>query len=384
MSKVSLTTIAARKHVLRWREGGRHRQATVNDSLRVAERQRAVIEDRLRSGIADASRLTVADIGEMYLANRKPQVTDKTMLGYSDQWERLVEPYLGAHRLDLLRPHHVEDWLAEMQRDGVGREMQRKSLTRLRSALKFAMRREMIATNAAVVVDMPPPPPKQPIHITTVIEVERMRADAIAAGHDTAALQFLVLFCLGLRPSEMFGLTAGALKPEGLLIDQRRTLKIEVEGEAIRRGGQIEEGTKTNVIRMVDLPDLVRDDLAAYIDERDLDDEDLLFPNADGGPLTDNQYRSWRRNRFDRYRLDTRATPYSARHSAASMLLHAHGAGRLAYIARQLGHSPTECLKTYQHVIDDLPEDLELIPVNKIISRARRQVRRERAKLRVA
>lgn len=46
------------------------------------------------------------------------------------------------------------------------------------------------------------------------------------------------------------------------------------------------------------------------------------------------------------------ATPYTARHSFASLLLHE---GRsVIYVARQLGHGAALTLGTYGHVIDEL------------------------------
>lgn len=373
MSKVSLETIDAQKHKLRWREGGKHRQRTVNDSKRKAERIRAAIEDRLAAGIADSSRVTVADLGKLYLADRAPRVSDKTIKDYRDQWKRIVLPYLGGYRLDRLQPFNIDDWLAELDKAGVGRESQRKALTRLRSALKFATRRRMVAVNVALDVEMPEKPAKRPIVVTSPTDVERMRANALADGHDRDALIYSLGFYLGLRPGEIFGLQASALDGAKLTIDQRRTLKLEVVGGKVKERSQLETGSKTNTIREVDVPEVVLNEMREYIDG-----DGLLFPNRKGLPLTDSQYRSWVRNRFNKHRVSEKATPYSMRHSAASLLILS---GRsINYIARQLGHSATESLKTYQHVMDDL-EFEERIPVNKNIVRARRQVRREHSRL---
>lgn len=53
-----------------------------------------------------------------------------------------------------------------------------------------------------------------------------------------------------------------------------------------------------------------------------------------------------------------RATPYSLRHSFASLLLHE---GRsVIYVARQLGHDGRLTLGRYGHVIDELDEQPRL------------------------
>lgn len=383
MTKVSLNTTGDGRQILRWREGGRQRQETLRTSRRAAERRRAEIEDRIAAGIVDASRLTLADLGATYFEDGDARWTDKTMFGYRDQWERLILPELGGYRLDQLRRSHVKRWLAGMERGGVGRAMQRKALGRLRAILSFGVEEELISVNVAASRKlMPGAPPKRPIHVSAPIDVEMMRASAIGAGHDATALQFSLGFYLGVRPGELFGLTAGAFNDGTLTIDQRRTMKVTAKrGKFSGSGGQIEHGSKTRTIRVIDVPPVVRDELREFIERAGLTADELLFPNAEGAVVTETQYGNWVRDRFNRHRIDDRATPYSMRHSAASLMFHSLGATRLALIARQLGHSPTECLKTYQHVIEGLPDDHEMISVNKIIVAARRQVRRQSSKL---
>lgn len=376
MTRVSLSSLPDGRQVLRWREHGKHKQQTLRASRRVAERRRAEIEDRLSAGLPDPSRYTLADLGRAYFEANEHRWTDKTLLGYSDQWNRLILPALGGLRLDRLRGQQVTNWLAEMEQDGVGREQQRKTLTRLRAILSFGVAQGILGVNPATGVRTPKAPPKRPIIVTAPIDVERMRVKALGAGRDRDALIYSLLFYLGLRPGEVFGLTAGAVG-EKLTVDRRRTLKIIRECGKPATGGQIEAGSKTNTIREVDLPELVAAELRDHA-ARFRSDE-LIFANADGRPLTENQYGAWSRRRFGVDAPD-RVTPYSARHSAASLMILS---GRsINYVARQLGHSPAECLKTYQHVVDEL-EFAERISVNKNIARARRQVRRESSRLKV-
>ena len=64
-----------------------------------------------------------------------------------------------------------------------------------------------------------------------------------------------------------------------------------------------------------------------------------MFPNHRGGAWSEAAYQSWRRRWFDDARAAAgvhEATPYTLRHSFASLLLHE---GRsVIYVARQLGH----------------------------------------------
>ncbi|HMJ33154.1 MAG TPA: tyrosine-type recombinase/integrase [Baekduia sp.] len=102
----------------------------------------------------------------------------------------------------------------------------------------------------------------------------------------------------------------------------------------------------------------------------------LVFPNHRRGAWTEPAYQSWRRRSFDRARnaadID-QATPYTLRHSFASLLLHeghsviyvarqlGHDARSVIYVARQLGHDARLTLMRYRHVIDEL-EDQPQIP----------------------
>src|SRR4051794_6823718 len=90
-------------------------------------------------------------------------------------------------------------------------------------------------------------------------------------------------------------------------------------------------------------------------------DGDLLFPGEEGKPWTNEAYKSWSRRTFKAAakaagRVD--ATPYTLRHSFASLLLHE---GRsVIYVARQLGHGAELTLGTYGHVIEELDDAPQL------------------------
>ena len=97
---------------------------------------------------------------------------------------------------------------------------------------------------------------------------------------------------------------------------------------------------------------------------------DLVFPAYDGAPSTLAAYQSWRRRSFERRARPRHAltTPYTLRHSFASLLLHE---GRsVIYVARQLGHDARLTLSRYGHVIDEL-EDQPRVDAETAIDAAR-------------
>lgn len=81
-----------------------------------------------------------------------------------------------------------------------------------------------------------------------------------------------------------------------------------------------------------------------------------VFPSARDCTWTKSAHQSWSRRVFERAAAAGRpdATPYTGRHSYASLLLHE---GRsVIYMARQLGHDANLTLSTYGHVIEELDD----------------------------
>src|SRR3954470_19440397 len=163
----------------------------------------------------------------------------------------------------------------------------------------------------------------------------------------------------GLRPGEALALQWGDIREKTILVERALSLGRE-------------EDTKTTAHRTVRLLGPLRADLAEWrlASGRPADDA-LLFPSQEGTPWTEAAYQSWRRRSFRRA-LDaanvTRATPYTLRHSFASLLLHE---GRsVIYVARQLGHDARLTLTRYGHVMDEL-EDAPRIGAEDAIRAAR-------------
>ncbi|MBJ7348784.1 MAG: tyrosine-type recombinase/integrase [Thermoleophilaceae bacterium] len=386
MAKVSIEIIAPDKHRLRWREAGRHRSKTIKGSRRNAERQRADLEDLLAGGASTRSgEKSLQQVADEVFARRGFRWSDKTLSGYHWLWQTHIDPHLGRHRIGQLRPRMVEDWLSALEAAGVGRESQRKSLAFLRRLLKSAVEWEYLQRNVAEHVAMPKPSPRRVVRPLTPEQVERMRECALACGNQRDALIFSLLGYQGLRPGELFGLTIGALVGDELLIEQRVTLKLSSEGNVVRRIGQIEPSTKTRVNRSVTLHPLVAAELRSYLLRIGRPEPDqLIFPNAAGNPLSPSDYANWRRRRYNAAaqaagRPDV--TPYTMRHSSASLLL---WSGRsISYVARQLGHSPAESMRDYQHVIDEL-EFADRVDVNTAIKNARQAVNDTKRRVEVA
>jgi integrase len=180
----------------------------------------------------------------------------------------------------------------------------------------------------------------------------------VAADQRDAVL-LSVLAYAGLRPGEALGLQWQDVRDNTILVERALSLGEEAD-------------TKTTAHRTVRLVAPLRADLAEWrLASGRPDGYEAVFPNHRGGAWTESAYQSWRRRSFNAAREAANvdlATPYTLRHSFASLLLHE---GRsVIYVARQLGHDARLTLTRYGHVIDEL-DDQPQIPAERAIREAR-------------
>jgi integrase len=183
-----------------------------------------------------------------------------------------------------------------------------------------------------------------------------------AAAEPRDAALFSVLAYAGLRPGEALGLQWRDIRENTILVERALSLGEEAD-------------TKTTAHRTVRLLAPLRADFTEWrLASGRPEGDEPVFPNHRGGAWTESAYQSWRRRSFNAARQAAGvdyATPYTLRHSFASLLLHE---GRsVIYVARQLGHDARLTLTRYGHVIDEF-EDQPQIPAEQAIREARSQL----------
>jgi hypothetical protein len=103
--------------------------------------------------------------------------------------------------------------------------------------------------------------------------------------------------------------------------------------------------------------------------------EALVFPTNLGRPFRETDWRNWRRRIYKPAAkaegIDC-ARPYDLRHSFASLRIH-EGKLSIVELAEQMGHTPTQCLSTYAHVLAEL-RGAEKVSAEEQIRRARAAV----------
>ena len=146
----------------------------------------------------------------------------------------------------------------------------------------------------------------------------------------------------GLRPAEALGLRRRHLDDLGqLLVEGGLT---ETRGKLIERST-----TKTHRVRIVPLPASVAGELSTHMETNvPSDPESRIFTTERGAPVRLSNFRSVFSEARDTAELPSWVTPYTLRHTAASLL--AQQGVPVTTAASLLGHDPAIYLRTYAHL----------------------------------
>ena len=344
---------------VRWREAGRERSRTV-DRKRDAEHLDAEIKRMRRLGPLvelDSGTVTLLHFAETWWEARARHLAPMTQRQYAEVLDLHVIRRLGQHQLRTLSPAVIDDFKSGLERDGTGRATVLKALTVLSSICRYAVVRGEMAMNPVRQV----PKPRQRgasrrVRPLSPATIERIRA--VLPLRDATLVSLLGY--AGLRPSEALALRWLHVRTQTLLVETAVVLG-EERGE-----------TKTDRARTVRLLDpLARDLSELQLASGRPGGRELLFRRPDGNPWQDHDYRNWRKRRFAPAALAAgveRPRPYELRHSFVSLLIQ-EGVS-IVEVARQAGHSPSICLRTYAHVFDEF-DPTERVPASEQIRQAR-------------
>jgi integrase len=280
---------------------------------------------------------TVEDLFRTYLETQS--LKPSTRAGYRSMYENWIAPRLGSYALRNVDHAAVENWWKTLEAPPAARE---KAGRLVRSLLKFAYRRGMLAVDAGAVLTISTPRPRaiRPEDIPTHEQVAQL-ADEI--GPRYRALVLLLAYG-GVR----FGEAAG-LRVDRVDFDRGRVTIDRAVSEV--RGRLIEGDPKTYAsTRVFVAPATVIDALREHV-ERFPTDTGYVFSTSLGTILRHSGFDKnvWR-PACDRAGL-TGLHIHDLRHTCASMLA-AAGFGAFD-IAKRLGHSnPAITQQTYMHLLE--------------------------------
>lgn len=341
---------------VKWRENGRFKSQSRKTraealSLKVEVENRAAGG---RSFVRSKDAPTLEDFAAAWLVGRK-DLEASTRAKYQEWLEVHILPTLGHLSVADLRPRQLQEWQDERLADGAGPAVLGKAQSLLSQILKRAvLPYEYLDVNPVLALDRPSYK-KREHRWLTANEVEALRSWFLDADDPGSATLISVLAYVAIRPQDALALDRSDLG-ERLSVVRKNS-----EG-VIKPGSKTGEGYN----RTVYLPGPVAADLAEWLA---LSEGHLIFGRkSDGEAWTKNDYDNWRsRIRRDGSRgrsfkaaaeavgLGATLKPYDLRHTGAS--LYAAAGWNHVEIAHQLGHSPEQSMRTYQHLLDSNPSE---------------------------
>lgn len=282
---------------------------------------------------------TVDAYGAEWLT-RKADLAKATTDGYRTALRALTACPLGAMTMGTMKRSDVERWRAAAIKAGVGRPTINATLKVLRMVFLDAIMEGAVETNPTAGLK----------YLTTDIRGDHTvkSADAetrLLAECRTPRDRAMVLLGIdaGLRWQEAAGLPAGAVVGDFLVIRQ----VVEKSTGTIRK---YPKGHRSRNVPMTDRLVAVMSALAADAD----DDDALLFPNRDGGPLDySNWYRTTWRGLRHRAGLGRGTGFHDLRHTYGSRLAASEQSVPRSEIAELMGHADEATTRRYIHTGDD-------------------------------
>jgi integrase len=338
---------------LGWVDGARRRKT-------VTRRTRVEVTRELRRLLteAEAGRLTYekSPTLEAWMSTYLNEVAavrvrSSTLHGYHQLARLYINPQLGRHHLDSIRPQHISSLYRDLS-ERLAPVSVRRVHAVLRRSLTVAVRWGLIPTNPATMVD-PPSVSSRSIHPYSVDEARTFLA---AIEGDRLEARWRIALALGLRQGEVLGLGWPHVDFERKLLTVERSLQRQPGGNlALVR-------TKTERShRVVPMAPHIAEALHRRQEVQAADrvrvgpgwhDSDLVFTTQLGTPIHPrNDYRAFQalitRADLRRVRL------HDLRHTTASLLLAQGVSARV--VMEILGHSQISItLDTYTHVDPEL------------------------------
>lgn len=315
---------------------GKRKQLTVTtDTAKAAKDELARLRHERRTGqLILPSKLTVSGLLDLYMANKKGDVEESTLVGYRNALVHVHE-HLGHIRLQELTEDHVESMVAWLLVNARRRGGEKGSglrtttadgvLGRLRAALRLAVRRRLVARNVAEYVTIPRMARKADKRVNQrekpwdVSEVKEF----VVGIRDDRLFAVLLLGLMGLRPAEVAGLrwkdidfVAGTLSVANTrtMIGNARVLEKDTKSEAGERTLPLPEPVRLALLQSQVFQEAERAAMGSYYLESGYVFVDMLGQAMSTRQLREHAYSLMAKLGLRKVRL------YDARHSCLTFL----------------------------------------------------------------
>lgn len=227
---------------------------------------------------------------------------------------------------------NLRSFLAHLS-DGRERSSVSRNFSTLRSFYRYLSKEGIVSINFAERIPLPKSKKLLPKSLSESQVTELLAIpgkENLAALRDSAILE--LLYSSGLRVGELVQVKISDLEWAPQTID----------------GGSLKVLGKGSKERIVVFGRAARESLENYLRARPSVDQDILFLNQRGGPLTARSVERMVSGCAKKLGLGQNVTPHTLRHSFASHLL-AHGAD-LRLIQELLGHESLSTTQKYTHI----------------------------------
>ena len=290
--------------------------------------------------------VSFADYGAQWLAQQHVRRSSHELM---ERRLRLqISPTLGELALSRIRRSHVVEMITRCADEGLSPSVVRHALSMVRAVLDAAAADRLVPVNVARDRSISVPR-------TERAPAEVLSAEQVAAIADNVEPQLRALVVLGaasgLRPGELFGLTADRISPPIHLLGDLspRQAVVKVDRQAGPKDTLVAPKTASSA-RDVAIPASVVAVLVEHVRRFGLGEHGLLFRTASDRMITRGRASEiWSRATAD-LDLPTRSSWHQLRHFHASALL-SQGIS-IAFVSRRLGHANAAItLNTYAHTL---------------------------------
>jgi len=328
-------------------------RGTKKDALRY---QTSVLSDLDRGTFIEPSKETLNDYLDRWLSvSAAPRLRERTLRDYRSLLARYVRPVLGHKMLPAVMPLDIQDLYTSMLESGLSPRTVRYTHAVLSSALKQAVKWQLLPRNAAEYVDLPRQK-RTEMHAMSRDDVARFLA---AAKDDRWSSLFLVAVTTGMRPGEYMGLQWKDINLDDGMIHISRSL---VRNKSEWR---FDEPKTAKSRRTVKLAPTVVKSLRAHRSKQAAErlragiryqDYDLVFATDTGQPLESrNLIKRHFKPVLKQAGLRETIRLYDLRHTCATLLLAAGEHPKI--VSEMLGHASIQLtLDTYSHVLPDMQQ----------------------------
>lgn len=258
----------------------------------------------------------------------------RTKADYAYVFKAHLEPFFGGMTISAISTSDIRDWSTFMEEAGRSKATIQRARSQLKQIMKTAHRENYIAKDVFAGLKNPKVIRKK----ARALEQHQLGLVIKHAGKH--ALMLEVHSLTGVRPSEL-----RALRAQDFILDKNEVI-ISSAWVTDKKTWTLGP-TKTGEDRVLPVHDSIIPRLKALLSQ--LSADEFLFTHEDGTVISDDYYRKHIVKKAAKAAGVPWATPYTFRHTFASIMLGKVGAP-INYLSYLLGHaSPKETLDTYVH-----------------------------------